>query len=672
MFQTTKIKKTRNPGEIAREFFKQNLQEWLEDGWTLNPVFLNIGKDANGKDSKKATCLTVNGKKNSPKIVVKSAEDLRNCNALLGYNKKYVTMDIDNPEILKIPENYPQPVMIIKTGRGFHYRFKNGDIKKQEKLNGGELIHPDSYGIYMPGSYHPVAKKHYKILEENKTSDVLNFKHIKPFLKKPTGGNKGFEKGNRNNTLFKEVIKDMRENHGKRIPEIIGKTKKSGLPEDEIQRTTESAINSAIAKGIDDRLEYTPSSAIETDIKNRLETLGYECRYNIREQSEEIKHKDKEQWEILDDGKDAMLFSDCHKNLKPKGSDTAKKISQVNWRTHTKALVHRNEVDPFKIWLESLPKWDNKPRLESVLMELFKIDKGYLELAKWAFKAVLLTAIIRTYRPGYKFDTMIILQGKQGIGKSSLWSCLFEKESWFSDSISFSGNDKEIIENTRGTVIVENAELAGARKAEVEKIKALITRETDKVRFAYAHKTSILPRQFVIVGTTNETCSLPNDQTGNRRFIPISLESKESSIWNNGKKVREYIKENRKQLWAEALHRYNEKEKPYLPQHLIPVADMKADEHRSKNELLEDAVYEYLADKEQKHNENLTERVELQIRLKSIVDNLVDSNIIQRGASHIGIQRDIGGILRKQGYKKIKKGSINIWVKTKMGDKPPF
>ena len=406
------------------------------------------------------------------------------------------------------------------------------------------------------------------------------------------------------------------------------------------------------------KIAYIPSIDIETDIKNRLDALNIKVRFNIRDRVEELKTGDKN-WEIFDDGIEAKLYSDCHKKIKPNLEGKIKKISQADWKTHTKALVHREEVDPFKVWLENLPKWDKEPRLEKVLSLLFTIT-GEARLAKWAFKAVLLSAITRTFRPGYKFDTMIVLQGPQGIGKSSLWSCLFEKESWFSDNIHFSGNDKEIIETTCGTVLVENAELAGARKAELEKIKALITRQTDKVRFAYARKISVLPRMFVIVGTTNEPCSLPNDQTGNRRFIPISLDKKEDTAWNNGKKVRDYIKENRKQLWAEALQRFKNKENPFLPTDLQAIAKKEAEKHRSKNELLESAILE-----------KVNEIPDIMpIKMKQIVDHLMDQKIIPSGGAHSGLQREIAGILRKEGWslkiKRIGKNpTIRIWERVK-------
>ena len=397
------------------------------------------------------------------------------------------------------------------------------------------------------------------------------------------------------------------------------------------------------------KIPYEPGDDIETDIKNRLKALETEIRFNIRDQIEEFKTGD-DTWKIFDDGTDAKLYSDCHRKLKPWPDGKLKKISHADWQKHTKALVHRQEVDPFKLWIENLPKWDNKDRLESVLPFLFKIN-GSENLSKWAFKAVLLTAIIRTFKPGYKFDMMIVLQGPQGIGKSSLWSCLFEKESWFSDNIHFSGRDKEIIETTSGTVLVENAELAGARRAELEKIKALITRQSDKVRFAYARKVSVLPRQFVIVGTTNEPCSLPNDQTGNRRFVPIALDKKEDTAWNNGKKVRDYITTNRKQLWAETLHLFKvKKESPLIPQTLQPTAQAEAEKHRSKNELLEEAVLE-----------KINETHGQPIKIKKIADYLMEKDIIPKGGAHPGIQREIAGILRKQGWDRKKDKKNRLW-----------
>ena len=134
------------------------------------------------------------------------------------------------------------------------------------------------------------------------------------------------------------------------------------------------------------------------------------------------------------------------------------------------------------------------------------------------------------------------------------------------------------------------------------------------------------------------------------------MDKKESTTWNNGQKVRQYIKEHRKQLWAEALYRFKEKESPLLPINLQATAQTEAEKHRSKNELLEQAVLE-----------KINESPDMSIRMKQIVDHLIKTDIIPKGGAHSGIQREIAGILRKEGWqlkvKKIDKQAKRIWEK---------
>ena len=401
------------------------------------------------------------------------------------------------------------------------------------------------------------------------------------------------------------------------------------------------------------KIKYIPTKtkAIEPEIRARLKALKIDLRYNIRDQIEEYKREDGK-WENLTDGEDSKLYSDCHQKIETLEKNEPIKITIQDWHKHIKAIIHRAEVDPFKEYLKDLPKWDKETRLKNVLSELFLIS-GNKELAEWSFKTVLLAAVKRTFEPASKFDHMIILQGPEGIGKSSLWSCLLEKQNWFTDNMQFSDRNKETIEATIGSVIVENPELAGARKGELEKIKALITRQTDKVRLAYRRKTSLLPRRFVLVGTTNNPEGLPNDPGGNRRFIPISLDKLEKTAYENGKKVIEYIKKNRQQLWAEALDLYqNKKASLTIPDSLQETARLAAEKQRSRNELLEEAVLEKI-------------NGILKITMQDIATFLIEKKIFPAGGVKKGAQREIAAFLRKQGFKKRKTTGRMIWFKDK-------
>ena len=158
-------------------------------------------------------------------------------------------------------------------------------------------------------------------------------------------------------------------------------------------------------------------------------------------------------------------------------------------------------------------------------------------VAEIFFKA----AVGRVLRPGIKFDTMVVLEGMQGCGKSTLVQILggeFALEGLPNKS---DLNHKDVIQTIQGHWIVEVEELAVMRKTDVDSMKAFLSRTSDKARFAYAREAKEYPRQCVFIGTTNDAQYLI-DSTGNRRFLPISVETV----------ALQRLKDDRDQIWAQA------------------------------------------------------------------------------------------------------------------------
>ena len=103
--------------------------------------------------------------------------------------------------------------------------------------------------------------------------------------------------------------------------------------------------------------------------------------------------------------------------------------------------------------------------------------------------------------PGIKFDYMLVLNGPQGIGKSTLFNRLGGQ--WFSDSLSIADmRDKTAAEKLQGYWIVEIGELAGIKKVDEETLKSFLSRQDDKYRAAYGYSVEDHPRQCIIVGST--------------------------------------------------------------------------------------------------------------------------------------------------------------------------
>jgi len=210
---------------------------------------------------------------------------------------------------------------------------------------------------------------------------------------------------------------------------------------------------------------------------------------------------------------------------------------------------------PIREYLDALPPWDNEPRLETVFVTyLGAEDVPYVHAVT---RKTFVAAVARIKRPGIKFDTIPVLSGPQGIGKSTLFARVGRE--WYSDSLSIPDmKDKTAPEKLQGNWILELSELAGIKKMDVETMKSFASRVDDKYRPSYGRVVESHPRQCIIIGTTNSDNGFLRDITGNRRFWPIKVSG------YGTKKPWEITDEEVDQLWAEALHYYEAGEKLYL------------------------------------------------------------------------------------------------------------
>lgn len=198
--------------------------------------------------------------------------------------------------------------------------------------------------------------------------------------------------------------------------------------------------------------------------------------------------------------------------------------------------------------------WDGVPRVETLLIRyLGAEDTPYTRAVT---RKTLVAAVARVFRPGVKFDYMLTLRGKQGIGKSSLIGRL--AGDWFSDSFG-TVSGKEAYEQVRRAWIIEVGELAGLKKAEVETIKNFISKREDQYRPAYGRQVEVFPRQCIFIGTTNETEFL-RDATGARRYWVVDTPNSARRVDFRGELTDEVVH----QIWAEAYACYRQGETLYL------------------------------------------------------------------------------------------------------------
>lgn len=210
----------------------------------------------------------------------------------------------------------------------------------------------------------------------------------------------------------------------------------------------------------------------------------------------------------------------------------------------TKVIMDTARNSPFHPvcdYLDAL-EWDGVPRLDRWLVTYGGAEDS--EYTRAVGRIALLAAVRRVRRPGEKYDEMLTLESVQGTNKSSALRLLAIRDEWFGDDLPLNADGKKVIEQTAGKWIIEAGELKGMRKGEVEHLKAFLSRQDDTARLSYARLPVIVPRQFVVIGTTNSERYL-RDLTGNRRFWPVRVEGFDL----------EALGRDRDQIWAEAAAR---------------------------------------------------------------------------------------------------------------------
>ena len=227
-------------------------------------------------------------------------------------------------------------------------------------------------------------------------------------------------------------------------------------------------------------------------------------------------------------------------------------------------VASENSYHPVRDYLDSLT-WDGTERIRFVLHHF--LGAATDDYTYESMKLFLLGAINRVFHPGCKFEYMLCLVGGQGVGKSSFIRFLAGCDEWFCDDIKRL-DDEKIYEHLVGHWILEIAEMLALNNAKCnEATKAFLSRQYDNFRLPYGYRAEDRPRQCVFAGTSNIVHFLPNDRSGNRRFLPImcNAEKAEVHILENEEESRKYIS----QLWAEAMHIYKtENPKLRLPKEI--------------------------------------------------------------------------------------------------------
>ena len=294
------------------------------------------------------------------------------------------------------------------------------------------------------------------------------------------------------------------------------------------------------------------------------------------------------------------------------------------------AAKHQRVWHPVRDYLSGL-EWDGETRIDYWLSAFFGAELSpYTKAvgARW-----LIGAVARIYEPGCKMDTVLVLEGEQGLYKSEVLATLAGAgkamgaaktpgTKWFKDENIIGATD-DIGINMLGVWIWEIGELAGFRKAEVEAIKAFLTRATDRYRPKYARSWIEQPRTTVFVATTNESHYL-RDATGNRRFWPVQCVRRPDM---------EEVRATRDQIWAEAVARYRKGEPWWFDSDTLEAAARQAAEVRLEVHPWEDALRDWAEG-----------------RPKTTTRDALWQLGIERGHQTMQHLKDVGRVLRRLGY----------------------
>jgi predicted P-loop ATPase len=237
----------------------------------------------------------------------------------------------------------------------------------------------------------------------------------------------------------------------------------------------------------------------------------------------------------------------------------------------------------------------------------------------------LIAMVARIFRPGCKADAMLVLEGRQGIGKSTAVRVLASDE-WFSDSLP-DIRTKDAQHHLRGKWVIEVPELAATDKANAAQLKSFVSRAKEIFRAVYERNDAHDARQCVFVGTTNQERYL-RDDSGARRFWPVRVcEAADIDITS--------LRRDRDQLFAEAVARYRSDERWWPDDHAFENEHIKPErEQRFEVDAWEDPVCAYLEQRDR-------------VSVQEVLTKVLGLKIGEIGTTQ---ERRVSSILKRQGW----------------------
>lgn len=349
---------------------------------------------------------------------------------------------------------------------------------------------------------------------------------------------------------------------------------------DAVRRQVLAVVRPATDEGWRDKLQYAEKGGLIAHPFNVALILGNDRRWTGVVAYDSFSSKIRKMrtppyggkpgdWSDLDDVRVTLWLADVY-GLRVK---SAAVLEAVN------AVAHDNAFHPVREYLDGL-EWDQTPRLEQWLQQRLGVPDN--EYARKVGKRWVLSAVARVFEPGCKADSVLILEGIQGAGKSTSMAVL--GGTWFMDT-PFNLGDKDGYQAIRGKWIIELGELDAFNKAESTRAKQFFSASVDTYRESYGRRVLDVPRQCVFVGTTNQDEYLKDD-TGNRRYWPVTCTKVDI----------EGLRADRDQLWAEAVACYRAGHVWWVERDETEVFAAEQDQ-RYQADMWEEPIIKYLVDK---------------------------------------------------------------------------
>lgn len=265
--------------------------------------------------------------------------------------------------------------------------------------------------------------------------------------------------------------------------------------------------------------------------------------------------------------------------------ETGLMVSPPKVQTAIAAVSRERRFHPVRDYLSGLA-WDGVPRIDGWLHTYLRAAPTEYHVAvgpRW-----LIGAVARVFDPGCKLDTALILEGTQGLRKSTVAAILAGE--WFTDTMP-DLTDKDAMHQLQGVWIVELAELSALNRSESNRVKSFMSSRSDRFRPAFGRVPQDFPRQCAFVGTVNPEGGYLKDPTGARRFWVVRC----GGETDTEKADTDALRRDRDQLWAEAVHRYRAGSPWWLNTEALEAAAQEEQEARYVGDAKDTLISEWVA-----------------------------------------------------------------------------